>query len=368
MLLFVILYVGFVAYLFIGWNYLKHQPKKRSASIQAAATIILPVRNEGATIKKVLEDLQNQENRNFQLVVVDDFSTDNTMTIVRSFLQQSFLNAELIELNQLLSADKSTTNNKKTAIAEAVKRSTGDFIVCIDGDVQLTTGWFQSMLHYYQFYDVVFFSAQVLYTTQYGFFSRFLEVDQINNMAVTNATYNWKKPTMANGANMAFAKSAWYKVGGFDGIMEQASGDDMMLLHRMTKFFPNQIGLNADEKAIAITDLPAGFSAFVHQRVRWFGKVFYYEQQSAIVFLMAGVLLNMFIAYHCFSFVFHPMASSVVLLIKILLDAMFLVGPLYRYKREKYIVYLPVFSLIFSMYIASIALIAPFVKYKWKSS
>lgn len=367
MFLFVFLYVGFVAYLFVGWSYLKYAPKKRPSPIQASATIILPVRNEAATIKNVLEDLQNQENNNFQLVVVDDYSTDETMSIVRSFLQQSALHIECMELKQCYPYDKSATNNKKAAISEALKRAKGDFIICIDGDIRLTTGWFQSMLHYYQSFDVVFFSAQVLYTAQRGFFKRFLEVDQINNMAVTQSTYNWNNPTMANGANMAFSKNAWNEVNGFEGIMQHPSGDDMMLLHRMANFFPNQIGLNTDENAIVRTDPPDSFSAFVHQRVRWFGKVFYYEKKSAIIFLIAGIILNAFVAYHCCSFAFHPLGSSVVLLLKMLLDTLFLVGPLYRYKREKYLVYLPIFSLIFSMYIVIIALMVPFVKYKWKS-
>lgn len=368
MVLFVFFYLGFVLYLFVGWNYLKYQPLKRTATINPLATVVLPIRNESENIKRVLADLQNQENLNFQLLIVDDFSTDNTVSVVKSFLLQSTMQAELIELKDILSENKSLSNNKKSAISEGVKRATGELIICIDGDVQLNTGWFQSMYAYFNTYDVVFFSANVLYTHQNSFLGRFLEVDQINNMAVTIATYQWKNPTMANGANMAFSKSAWNEVNGYQGIMQHASGDDMMLLHRMTKTFPDKIGFNIDEKATTYTSPVSSLNGFIHQRVRWFGKVFNYEGKSSIWFLMLGLLLNGFVVYHLCTFPFHPMKSSLVLLVKMLLDTLFLTPPLYNYKREKYFVFLPIFSLIFSLYIISIALITPFVKYKWKRS
>ena len=47
---------------------------------------------------------------------------------------------------------------------------------------------------------------------------------------------------MCNGANLAYEKKVFYEVGGFEGIDKIASGDDMLLMHKIQKIYPDKIG------------------------------------------------------------------------------------------------------------------------------
>jgi len=40
---------------------------------------------------------------------------------------------------------------------------------------------------------------------------------------------------MCNGANLAYEKQAFFDVNGFEGIDDVASGDDMLLMHKLFK-------------------------------------------------------------------------------------------------------------------------------------
>ena len=46
---------------------------------------------------------------------------------------------------------------------------------------------------------------------------------------------------MCNGANLAYEKKVFYEVDGFEGIDEIASGDDMLLMHKIQKVYPDRI-------------------------------------------------------------------------------------------------------------------------------
>ena len=46
---------------------------------------------------------------------------------------------------------------------------------------------------------------------------------------------------MCNGANLAYEKKAFYEVNGFTGIDNIASGDDMLLMHKIYKQYPERV-------------------------------------------------------------------------------------------------------------------------------
>ena len=60
---------------------------------------------------------------------------------------------------------------------------------------------------------------------------------------ITGAAVYKKKMSMCNGANLAYEKKAFYEVNGFAGIDHIASGDDMLLMHKIWKQYPGQSSL-----------------------------------------------------------------------------------------------------------------------------
>lgn len=366
MVLFIFLYTSFVLYLFIGWNYKKNELKKRHLPADLLVSVLIPMRNESELIEKVLNCISQQTYQNFELIIIDDFSADDSVQKAKIFLKDSKFLFKIIKLEDMYDATYNTSNNKKRAITAGVNSASGDLIISIDADITMSEHWLASMVAYYNTNEIVFFSAPVLYNKQSSFFGKFLEVDQINNIAVTIASLNWGKPIMANGANMAFSKAAWNAVNGYAGILHVPSGDDMMLLHRMQSKFPNSIGFNNHEEAVVYTIPVKNINEFINQRVRWFGKVFHFEDKTSVVFLGFGLMLNLFIVIQLLKLPFFTFSAIIVLFIKSFADTIFITAPLYYFKRPSYIPLLPLFSILFSIYIVGIAIITPFYKYQWK--
>ncbi len=65
--------------------------------MQAQISIIIPAYNRAKTIVRAIKSVQNQSFTNWELIIVDDFSNDNTIDTI----QQNFNNDERIKIHQL---------------------------------------------------------------------------------------------------------------------------------------------------------------------------------------------------------------------------------------------------------------------------
>jgi glycosyltransferase involved in cell wall biosynthesis len=88
-------------------------------------SIILPVYNGEKTVAKAIKSLVAQDYRDWELIIIDDCSTDDTEKIVRS------MNLPAGQLHYL----KNTVNiGQARSMNEAIKNSTGEYIARIDAD------------------------------------------------------------------------------------------------------------------------------------------------------------------------------------------------------------------------------------------
>lgn len=95
-------------------------------------SIIIPAFNEGNTIHQILNKINNaqlQDGVSKEVIVVDDFSTDDTADVVRQF-QQSNKGLSLMYLKH------SHNKGKGAAIHTGIKESSGDFIINQDADLE----------------------------------------------------------------------------------------------------------------------------------------------------------------------------------------------------------------------------------------
>lgn len=121
----------------------------------------------------------------------------------------------------------------KKAIEKAVLHAKGDWIITTDADCMVPPNLF---LLYHQFIEKnkpVFIAAPVMFIEESGVLNTFQVLDFLALQGITAAAVGAGKHSMSNGANLAFEKSAFIAVGGYQGVDEIASGDDMFLMHKM---------------------------------------------------------------------------------------------------------------------------------------
>lgn len=294
-----LLYGALMLWYRYGWSHLGACETCKETTPVTKVSVIIPARNEEKHILSCLEavNLQSYPAELLEVIVVNDHSTDRTAELVRNFGEH---NVKLIDLANYLPDATSLNSYKKKAIETAITHCSGDLIITTDADCIMSREWVKTLVGFYQSNGFKFMAAPVSFYREDGFFKVFQSLDFLSMQGITGATAQLRCGTMCNGANLAYEKKAFWDVGAFQGIDCIASGDDMLLMYKMYKAYPDGIGFVKHPQAIVRT-LPAeDFSAFMNQRIRWASKADKYEDKRltavlGFVYLWNVVLFALFI-------------------------------------------------------------------------
>jgi cellulose synthase/poly-beta-1,6-N-acetylglucosamine synthase-like glycosyltransferase len=250
-------------------------------------TVIIPARDEEENIGALLNCLKAQDYPSdlFEVIVIDDHSTDKTPDIVNGMNDPRI---HLLSLKDHLSPGERLNSYKKKAIEIAIGQSKGDLIVTTDADCLVTPQWLSLFGSFYQQENPVFMAAPVAYMDETSFLKVFQSLDFMTLQGITGASVHKSVHTMCNGANLAYSKAAFYEVGGFRNIDAIASGDDMLLMHKMYLKYPDRIRFLKSENIIVRTAPMPTWKTFINQRIRWASKADKYDDKR-IIWVLAMV-------------------------------------------------------------------------------
>ncbi len=256
-------------------------------------TVIIPARNEAANIKACVESIlaQDYPSAAFEIIVIDDFSEDDTAFIVQA-LSQQFPQVRLLQLKDHCKEGE-TLAYKKKAIEIAVSVAKGDWILTTDADCIVPTRWLFLYNAYIQEQQPSFVAAPVMFIKTAGMLNQFQLLDFLALQGITAAAVGAGKHSMSNGANLGFEKAAFIAVGGYQGVDHIASGDDMFLMHKMKQTLHKPVGYLFHPDAIVLTAAMDTWKGFIMQRIRWASKARYYDDRSITVVLTLVYLFNL---------------------------------------------------------------------------
>ncbi|PTX10792.1 cellulose synthase/poly-beta-1,6-N-acetylglucosamine synthase-like glycosyltransferase [Sphingobacterium faecium] len=362
-ILLALIYMALVLYMRKGWFEIptvisNYKPTRR-------VSVIIAARNEEAGIARTIEAILHQKfpSELLELIVIDDHSTDCTSEVVLSYADRG---VQLIQLNE----SNKLNSYKKLAISKAIDLCSGDIIVTTDADCRMDEYWLNTVISYFETQDLYMLSSPVIYSEEKSFFERLQTLEFLYLIGLGAAGIGNKNPTTCNGANLAYRKDIFYELGGFSGIDELASGDDELFLHKVAARYPHKIGFCKSTDAIVFTDAKPTLRSFISQRKRWASKSTKYKNKAIVLLgitiwlfnfcMLASLLAGLF--YH-YSYLF---TFLVVLVVKIIVEYLF-IQPLTQFSnREELMRYLPILSSLHIIYLVYIGILGNIGKYDWK--
>lgn len=333
-------YATLIFYYRVAW---KHIPdyissKEIKKNELPYVSIIIAARNEEKNIGNCIQSIikQRYPQNKFEVIVINDHSTDNTVSIIKSFKKENISLINLADFTQ----NKILNSYKKKSIETALKFAKGEFIVTTDADCTVPEKWIETLVSFYNQKKPVFVALLVAFKNplpQDSFFKRFFKIfqslDFMSLQGITGASVYKNFHSMCNGANLAYEKKVFYEVGGFEGIDEIASGEDMLLMHKIQKVYPEKT-MFLKSKDVIVETLPAeNWREFMNQRIRWASKTNKYTDKKIITVLLLVFLLNAWILILGISSFFFIKAFYIFLvavIIKIIVELSFLF-PVARY-------------------------------------
>jgi poly-beta-1,6-N-acetyl-D-glucosamine synthase len=245
-------------------------------------SIVVAYRNEAKNLGALLDSVLKLTHRPLELVLVNDHSEDDGAVVIDSW-RTSFLENEI----RLVSKD-SWGVGKKAAIATGIELANGEIILTTDADCALPAGWVEAMLAPFSQAAVHLVAGPVISSGQSGFFDRFQQIEWASILLVTQAGFSLGNPIMCSAANLAFRKSSFLQVNGFEGNACIPTGDDEFLLKKIVRRFGTfSAKYMIGENILVKTQPHARWSELFSQRIRWASK---WRMHGSMVHMLAAVL------------------------------------------------------------------------------
>ncbi len=333
---------------------------------QTLISVIIPARNEEENIRKCLDSVTNQSypKHLFEVIVVDDFSTDKTPEIINSY---SDYNVTLLSLKD--HTEPNINSYKKKAIEIAISRAKGELIVTTDADCIVPQTWLQTIVSLYEKHQPAFIAAPVSYYGENNFLKIFQSLDFMTLQGITGASVYKKFHSMCNGANLAYEKKAFLEAGGFSGIDNIASGDDMLLMHKIFELYPEKVLFLKSQDAIVKTKPAETLKEFFNQRIRWASKADKYTDKKMTAVLLLVYLFNAWLLLFGLLCIFYPLLFLwfiAIIIAKTIVELFFLYPVARFFNKEKLLWWFPLAQPFHILYTVIAGWLGKFGSYKWK--
>lgn len=329
-------------------------------------SIVIPFRNEAENLPQLLQSIQllDYPFDLFELIFVDDESNDNSAQIIKSTLVNSLINFNIIN-NKRTSASP-----KKDAISSAIKLANFEWIITTDADCILTKFWLLCYNNFIKVNNSDFVVGPVNYHKTFGWFQAFQTLDFMSLQGTTIGAFGLKKAFLCNGANLAYKKSLFQNLNGFNGNDAIASGDDVFLLQKATAAKQYKIQYLKSEKAIVYTNPVATVSELMAQRIRWASKATAYTSWFSVVTAMVVFANNTALIIGMFFGIIGWISTKTMLILwigKAILDFLLLYKTAAFFHQKAILKYFIISFLIYPFFNAYVAFSSFFKGYKWKN-
>lgn len=260
-----LVYLGFILWLESGLSKsLKTTglPGTAEANLQKIS-VIIAAHNEEANIRKTLEAIlsQNFPADSYEVIVAADRCTDKTVDIVREFAV-AHRHLHLIEIEE----PPAGLAPKKHALQQGISQSRYPVLLMLDADCIPGPNLLSTFSrHFAAGADAVLGIPKIRW--QPAAAHCYLRPERLTVWGTAAAAVGHETPFLAFGGIWGYTKASFERIGGFGKISQSLSGDDDLLVQRMSAAGLKVI-MNWDPAGWVTTDAPTRWQDLYYQRRR----------------------------------------------------------------------------------------------------
>lgn len=250
---------------------------------QPPVSVVLCVRNEEKNIVEYLPHILNQRYRLFEVLVVNDNSTDETWFRLLDF-QKKYSNLTL------LNVPFATPPGKKTALTLGIRQARYDLILLTDADCKPASPyWIQEMQRALISEKKIVLGFSPYMHTQ-GFLNTFIRFEAIQTAVQYFSFALAGIPYMGVGRNLMYDRKLFLQVDGFTSHQDVASGDDDLFINAVANKQNTAVALNPD--SFVYTRPKNTWAGYYYQKSRHFSTGKHYRKIHQV--LLGGLALSHF--------------------------------------------------------------------------
>ena len=270
-------------------------------------SILISARNEAVGIRETLDSVLAQDYRGeWDVWVADDRSDDETPAILAEYVA---MNPRLHVLT--IKEIPEGVSPKKHALSLLIEACEGEILCLTDADCLVKPTWVTGIVAEFE-PGIELVAGHSYIPTVPGKSSILICMQAIETLiyrVAGTAGLAMRLPLTSTGNNLAYRKSFFKSVHGFDNVIKIQSGDDDLLMQKLAADRPWAMRYCIAESTFVTTNGKETLKELWEQRKRWASKTIYYTPK--IVFVLSMVFL--FLTMQCIAAVLSPFSFDVLI-------------------------------------------------------
>jgi cellulose synthase/poly-beta-1,6-N-acetylglucosamine synthase-like glycosyltransferase len=307
-------------------------------------SIVICAKNEFHNLKKHLPKIIEQDYPEFEVVVVNDASDDETFFFLED-LSRDHNHFSVVNLNENLNFFK----GKKFALSLGIKSAKYENLVLTDADCNPAGKyWLQNMANGFSNQKEVVLGYGK-YSEHPGFVNKIIRFETVFTAIQYFSLALWGKPYMGVGRNLAYKKSLFYQNKGFISHYKVSSGDDDLFINKVANKKNTSIVIDAE--GFTISEPKKTFAEWWHQKRRHLSTGRYYKFSHK--FLLGGYMVSLIGVYGLLIILliinFHPIIVASLFIIRLISQLLIFNFVFKRLLEKKLLLFSPAIELIITL-------------------
>jgi cellulose synthase/poly-beta-1,6-N-acetylglucosamine synthase-like glycosyltransferase len=330
----------------------------------ASLSVVVPAKNEQFSLPRLLESFEAQDTDEFEIVLVNDRSTDETAGVMETFRERHPDRVRVVTVEETPAG----ANPKQNALAHGSEAATGEILLLTDADCIVPPQWVRNTARYFAA-DRVGLVFGPVYPDELGsWLSQYQSFDHVFRYFYTAGSAGIGNATGGFGNNLSVRRSTLDSVGGFAGLRHSVT-EDAELISEVRDQGEWRIRAHTAREATVHPEPQRAVGALLKQGIRWnTGALFAPDWATRASFGLVMLYLFASVVLAPIGLVYAPVLflpagsfSSMVL--------MGVVAGLYAHRPGRYWAMLVpnvVFSMLFYSLVTLLTLLR--AKISWKGS
>lgn len=298
--LFILLIVAAVTQLVYYWFFFRRLAFYKYDQVTGGphpVSVIICAKNENLRLQKYLSAVLEQAYPDFEVIVVNDCSWDETGEYLEAIAKQ-YPQLKVVTIKE----QEKYRHGKKFALTLGIKAAKNEYLLFTDADcIPASKNWLSLMQrHFARNTEIILGYGP--YQKEKGFLNRLIRYDTFYIAIQYLSAALGKNPYMGVGRNMAYKKELFFRGKGFAKHNHVLSGDDDLFVNQNAT--PQNISVELDPESFTFSEAKKTFGTWFSQKKRHMSTARYYKSSHKLFLLINS----------CSSFLFYIMLITLVVL------------------------------------------------------
>ncbi len=223
----VVVFIQFIYYVILFGKFSFSQ-SLNSSQKNIPISVIVCAKNEQENARQFIPLLAQQNYSNFEIVLIDDASSDETLEIFEGFEKQ-YSNIKIVKVEN----NEAFWGNKKFALTLGIKAAKNEYLLFTDADCYPSSqNWIQEMSSQFTQQKTIVLGYGAYEKIKNSFLNKIIRFETLLTATQYFAWTKLGKPYMGVGRNMGYKREEFFKTNGFIEHMKIRSGDDDLFINQ----------------------------------------------------------------------------------------------------------------------------------------